>query len=345
VKSLKDIARRGALLAAGAGALLAPGTARALSCGINWVQYPSDGTAAVPTDTLLWGYIQSSEFVVSRLIGPAGEVAVEERFMIVESLGGQRLGIPLLVPQAELEGDTRYTIETWYDGGLTGPDTTEQLTFTTKTGPIGDAAPAPPAFIASEPSMGAGYYGSPNRWASFEFAPHSGILIGVDRPLAGDGATNSVTSSAGWLIDGSQLDAALDSSAPAIWWLTGGNVLSMGVGDCLIWPEFASDRIEAQFGVLDVAGNFSGWVDMPVEIPSYTEAVAALEAQAAQAATLRATPTSQASRSGCSLARSGAPGAALTSLGLGLFAAAALRARAKRRHGPRVRLCAFLSPE
>jgi hypothetical protein len=325
VNMLNTIARRGMFLAAGACALAAPATAHSTSCDTNSVQYPVDGTAAAPTDTLLWGYTQSSESVVSRLLGPAGEVAVEERYMVVEWIGEQRLGIPVLVPGAKLEADTRYTIETWYDGG-SSPDSTERFTFTTGSGPLAEA-PSAPELIASEPGMSAGYFVSPARWVSFEFAPHSGILIGGERPFGRDGAPDPATSVDGWLIERSQLDAALES-ASAVSWLTGSNVLSMGVSDCLLWPKYAADRIDARFGVLDVAGHFSGWVEMPVEIPSFEETRATLDADAA-AAEARAFSAPQSGS--CSLARRGDSGAASTSFAIGLLALSVLRARAKRR--------------
>lgn len=102
---------------------------------------------------------------------------------------------------------------------------------------------------------------------------------------------------------------------------------SSWVGDCLLGPKYAGDRIDASFGLLDVAGNFSGWADMPVEIPSHTEARAAVDAQAGDP------PTSVAAQDGggCSIRRNGARGVASMSLALGLIAAAVLRARVKSR--------------
>lgn len=127
------------------------------------------------------------------------------------------------------------------------------------------ATPAPPTVIASESATGAGYYGEPTRWVSFEFAPHAGILIGEGRDV---------------------------ESAQTAWWLSSSNTLRLGVTDCSNWPEGAADRIDGRFGVLDGAGNFSGWMEMPVEIPSDAEAVAALQARAATAATVSGTRAS-----------------------------------------------------
>ncbi len=295
---MKTITHHGILLAAGAITLLAPSPARALSCGFAPPQFPIDGTVAVPTDTLLWGY-SFSEGGVTRLMGPAGEVAIEEQEVDVEPL--PRLRLSALVPRVELEADTAYTIE------IASYSVTERVTFITGSGPAGDAPPPLPALIASEASTGAGYYGDPIRWVTFEFAPHAGILIGRGREA---------------------------QSNREAWWLSGSNELWMGISDCPSWPEGAGDRLDGQFGVLDGVGNFSGWVEMPVEIPSDAEAVAALMAQ--RAADTAATATDdqvvhRVHRADCSLARGGSRGGGWASLGLGGAAAAVLRARAKRR--------------
>lgn len=295
MKQLEPIPH-GILLAASALALLAPAPARALSCGRNVPQYPPDGAVAVPTDTLLWGHSQSPDSIVSRLIGPAGKVAVEEQDVAVEPIPGLRL--PALVPLEELEANTTYTIETTlYSGG--------PITFTTGPGPAGDAAPPPPTWVASKPVMGEGYYGDPSRWVSLEFAPHEGILVGEGRDLQ----------------SGSKVSVLSDD-----------NVLSMGVGACPSWPDGAADRIDGRFGVLDGAGNFSGWVEMPVEIPSEAEAVEAIRAQRAAAIAATATDDPVTHEADCSFARGSAPGRWM-SFAFGLVAASALGARRKLRRG------------
>lgn len=284
-------------------ALLTPSPAQALSCGFTPPQFPIDGTVAAPTNTLLWGYTRSSESVISRLLGPDGEIPLEERDVAIAPLPGLRL--PALAPIAELAPATSYTIETThYDSGYPPADITEQVTFTTGPGPAGDdATPALPAVIASEPGTGAGYYGGPTRWVSFEFASHAGILLGEGRDL---------------------------ESGRTAWWLGSGNTLRIGVTDCSSWPEGAADRIDGRFGVLDGAGNFSGWMEMPVEIPSDAEAVAALRAQRAAAAALSGTADDTPREADCSFAPSGSTGAGWGSFVLGAVGAAALRARRKR---------------
>jgi hypothetical protein len=296
--------RLAAIATASALALLTASPAHALSCGFTPPRFPIDGTVAAPTNTLLWGYTQSGESVITRLLGPDGEIPLEEREVDIAPLPGLRL--PALAPLAELAPATPYTIETThYNSGSPPADLTEQVTFTTGPGPAGDGAtPTLPAVIASEPGTGAGYYGDPTRWVSLEFAPHAGILIGEGRDL---------------------------ESGQRAWWLGSSNTLRIGVTDCSNWPEGAGDRIDGRFGALDGAGNFSGWTEMPVEIPSEAEAIAALRAQRAAAAALSGTADDTPREADCSFAQGASRGAGWASLAFGALAAATLRARRKRR--------------
>jgi hypothetical protein len=281
-------------------ALVTPSLAHALSCGFTPPKFPIDGTVGVPTNTLLWSYAQSNESVTSRLIGPDGEIPLEEREVAIAPLPGLRL--PALAPLAELAPATPYTIETTrYNSGSPPADITEKVTFTTGPGPASDdATPTLPAVVASKPATGAGYYGGPTRWVSLEFAPHAGILIGEGRDL---------------------------ESGQMAWWLGSSNTLRIGVTDCSNWPEGAGDRIDGRFGVLDGAGNFSGWMEMSVEIPSDAEAVAALRAQTAAAAALSGTADDTPREADCSFAPTVSTGAGWASLAFGALAAATLRAR------------------
>jgi hypothetical protein len=287
-----------------------------------------DRATTVPTDTLVWGYSTSSEVVVSRLIGPGGEVAVDERFVTLANLGGPG-GFPVLRPQTDLEPNTRYTIETWFDTG--GAGATEVATFTTGPGPIGDTVPAPPALVSMDTETGARGFDlpSPTRWVTLQFEEHSGILV------ADDGGAESLDASDGWLIEASEVDAALEASGPAIVWITGGSTLRMGISDCLFWPQGAGDRIDARFGLLDVAGNFSGWVESPIEIPSAAEARATADAEAIAEGRAQNPPRNiWGHREGsCALGApipSRGPGGLLASLAFGLAAAAGRRARVSR---------------
>jgi hypothetical protein len=51
-----------------------------------------------------------------------------------------------------------------------------------------------------------------------------------------------------------------------------------------IWPEGAPDALNGRFGSVDLAGNFSGWADVPLEIPSQAEAQAAVADELAEQA-------------------------------------------------------------
>jgi hypothetical protein len=153
--------------------------------------------------------------------------------------------------------------------------------------------------------------------------------------VADDGGAESLEASDGWLIEASKVEAALEASGPAIVWITGGNTLSMGISDCLLWPQGAGDRIDARFGLLDVAGNFSGWVESPIEIPSAAEAQATADAEATAEARAQNPPRNfWGHREGsCALDApipSRGPGALLASLAFGLAVVAARRARVSR---------------
>lgn len=253
---------------------LVPRTADALSCASNSFQGPVDGAVGVPTNTLLWSYGRFGGASRARLIGPAGEVQTEERYMPVAIDGyGQGTNFPVLVPSVELEPNTQYAIES----ARAGDGSIERSRFTTGAGPS-DVAPPLPVLVSKEAGAGRSWLGGANRWNTLEFA-HTGILIGDI-----GGALGDVTSADDMLLaeDAGFVAIEVDANTPIVRWLTTSTTLSVGVGDCLIWPEGAEDRQDARFGVLDLAGNFSGWAPEELVLPSAQEAQGIVDAELAR---------------------------------------------------------------
>jgi hypothetical protein len=264
-------ARRCAALALASVALTLPSRAHALSCELDTPRFPQEGATAVPTNAVLLGYGYNSS---ERLRGPDGEeVPVERRSVRAPFYATPTLsGLPVLVPLEELEPDSVYRIEVDENArwGIAEPSL-RQIVFATGPGP--SVAPPPlPVLIGAEPHVGRGFDG-PGRSIRLEFA-HQGLLI-TDL-----GSFGPVTS-----VDDLFLDPTASADDPVssrrLEWVTTDQGLSVGYGDCLSWPSMAGERENARFGVLDLAGNFSGWVDVELVLPSREEAEAAAQAQQA----------------------------------------------------------------
>lgn len=320
----------GAACAIGAVMAVAPGTAHALSCATNYLRVPLAGQDNVPIDTLLWGYSLGN----TRLLGPSGEVVpLVERALIVAWYGASRGTVPILVPESDLQPDARYKIEVDWKGDYP----LERSEFVTGPGPA-SAPPAPPALVGAEAQIGTFWASSAlARWQNLQFqgvSERGQILIGDP----GLGELGSITSIEGLLVDGPP-SAETVAEAPVVQWVSVGDALSVGFTDCALWPDGAPDTLPARFGALDLAGNFSGWVDVPLELPSAAEAQAAADAQAAVnaadareaesiAAANRAKIAAHSQGNGCAMAP--APGrgcGAFAALGLALGLVAVCRAR------------------
>lgn len=243
----------------------APGTAHALSCATNWAQVPRDGERDVPTNTLIWAHGRFGGTSPARLIGPSGEVTVDERFMPVAITPGRATNYPVLVPRAELEPNTRYAIQTSYDNEEPLSDTTERVWFTTGSGPA-TTAPLLPALVSIEKGAGMGWGGN-QRWLSLGFEPHGGILVADTAAALG-----SVDSAYDLFVEsGSFASVDLTPTTRVVRWLSADDTVGVGEGDCLVWPEDGADHQSARFGVLDLAGNFSGWMTTELDLPSPVE--------------------------------------------------------------------------
>ena len=224
---------------------LAP-DARALSCaGPEELRAPRDGATDVPLDTLIWGGFPSSGV---SLRGPDGIVAVEHRHIPMAGLGSRGTGMPVLIPLEPLLPNTTYTVEE-----ESGANRSRQ--FTTGSA-IDDAPPTPPALARSESAPGQ---------LTLDFI--------VDDILAGelDPASAPFASIQDVLLPTNFGDGyhALDADIPVFRWLTQEATLKLSFGGpCSNWP-LAGDPFSARFGAFDLAGNFSGWAEIPdQEVPA-----------------------------------------------------------------------------
>ena len=182
--------------------------------------------------------------------------------------GPGSLGVlPVLVPREPLEPNADYTIMMDYGGGFP----TDRSVFTTGAGPA-SGAPALPVLLSSERSMGGSMYGI-TRGLSLTFG-FDGILIG-DTGQLGDALDLDALFEAGdRIVTETDYDAL-----PIIQWVARDASVFAGISPCGVWPHDASDTALGRFGVLDLAGRFSGWLEVPLELPSQEEAEPVAAAQ------------------------------------------------------------------
>lgn len=316
---------------------VAPGKAHALTCGTNSVNAYPLGQEDVPTNTLLWGYPAAA----TRLLGPAGEVIpTDERALVIGGYFGTRWTVSVLVPGSILQPNARYTIEVESEDDA--PLALHE--FVTAGGPA-STTPELPTLVSTEPHVGAFWASlTPARWTSLQFqgiGSEGLLLIGFGGGAQSDELASLATLD-DILIDGPPSAEAI-AQAPLVQWISDSGDLDVGITDCTLWPEGAPDTLTGRFGALDIAGNFSGWVDVPLELPSAAEAQAVADERAendaraaADAARIRAENLARldaaSQSSGCALhpGHSQAPGAivALALISIG-------RARRKQRRPAR----------
>jgi len=313
-----------AALTLGVALTSAPGTAHAWSCVSGYWRLPRAGAVDVPTDAVLWGHVAR----YTQLLGPSGEVVdVDERQLAIGGIGidAERDSLPVLVPRAELQPNAEYTILS------DQPSSGERLGFRTASGPATAAVPLP-TLIATETGSGESWLGSLARHQSLEFeafAEGQLALLGDIADAADGDALDGLVSLR------ELLTAPTETSGPMIDWLSEDSTLSVGVSDCTSWPPGAADRQDARFGAIDLAGNFSGWVDIPLELPSLEEAQANIERRDAERAEAvrQHIQEPRSAIANCSTAAGlgtrSAAGATWLSLSLGLLAAS-VRRRARR---------------
>jgi len=242
---------------------LASGTSRALSCGPSLPVLPQDGATDVPTNTLLWSFRGSFLPALVRVLGPGGEVAVEERWLRV--LGEDRRSV--LRPLQELAPNSPYTVEiTGLDAETGAPLERSggadhgEVHFTTAAGPL-LTPPELPRLLSQEAFVRKGWSGLIERSVALSFEPHTGILIG-DADAAAGAATG--------LEDLFEAEPAVGK----VTWATLESYLDISPSLCTTWPE-GVPRVDGRFAVLDIAGNFSGWLaGVELALPSDDEVAA-----------------------------------------------------------------------
>ena len=227
-------------------AIAASGSVRsalALSCARDEeLRAPPDGATNVPLNTLIWGGPATSALV---LRGPDGrEVEGERRLLPAAGLGDLGTGLPVMFPVEPLLPNTTYTVEE--KGG------SRQFT----TGDAIDTEPPPPAQLIASAS-------GPGR-LDLEFAVED-ILAGELNPASAEFASVEDVLLPPSFGDGYH---ALDADKPVFRWLTPASTLRFRVGSpCGNWPT-AGYTMSMRFGAFDLAGNFSGWTDVPgMEVP------------------------------------------------------------------------------
>ncbi len=273
-----------ALLVAAAPSTLSR-SASALTCGTNDILAPAHGATNVPTNTLIWAHGGADR---THLVSDTGEVPVEERFLPVAMELGAAVPpptayVPLLRPLQDLEPDSRYSVVLDLDQDGDGKvDGTESITFETGSGPTTEP-PRPARLMSNTPGAsrsGEGPY-TLDRWVELEFE-HAGILIGDSSRELGDVASiHDVSEASG----SSRAWREVAPGTPLVRWMSMDPTVSAGFGPCIVWPERPWPEVDlprqsARFGVMDLAGNFSGWSsDIVLELPS----LAAAEQMAAEA--------------------------------------------------------------
>jgi len=313
--------------------LAVTGTARGLSCATNRFTSPEDGARDVPTNTLLWGYGQYDTTPAGRLLGPDGAVPIDERSFPTLSSASSGLEVPVMVPRSELQPNTRYRFV--MTGAMSEDDGPPFVTtFTTGAGPARRTPPLPELLsVETDTSTPRDTFsGGLERWLKLDFARHPGILIGDG------GHALEVTSADDLLLrEQADLEYELAPDARAVPWVTASTTLAVGMSFCMLWPDSHAERVDARFGVLDLAGNFSGWsAATELVLPSQEEA------EAAAAAHREAFPESAEQGASCALGRARSSSASLSvwALALGLLAHArrrrSWRSRVEKNRPPRL---------
>ena len=281
MRNVARVKRGGAIAACAVGVVVGvvPDTANALSCAGNLPNAPWPDQADVPTDARLWGYPGDR----TRLLGPSNEVVpLDERAFRFADIGASRSLASILVPRERLQPNARYTVEV--DGG--GEYDPWRVCFVTGGGP-GGPAPAPPTLLSTEPTMGAYFEGGPvSRWLTLEFEGirERGLILIGDTNDVDQGALDELPAIEDFFVSDTTLRLETLLDGPTLDWASTNESLSVGRSDCLVWPSGAGDALDARFGVFDLAGNFSGWVELPLELPSAAEAQAVVDARREAAA-------------------------------------------------------------
>jgi len=245
---------------AAAAALLLPGPAQACSCVSNGTDFlaPADGSTDVPTNTRIWvGGFQfggdsltteelnlSPPFILARDDGAQVE-------LIASIIKGNNELIAVFTPAAELVAGGVYSLgEEIYS--LDNPVPTLVVLATFTVGAEADLeAPELPSELARSSSASPRVAGQVSSCGPTDVVDLSIEATGqVLLAQVGEGRDFDTEA-----LDGEVSELSLDGE------------LDLGVGGCRwSWPEAKPGATaDAQWGALDLAGNFSGWTE-PTEI-------------------------------------------------------------------------------
>ncbi len=239
---------------AAAGALLLPAPAHACSCALNNTDYlaPADGATEVPTNTRIWvggAHFGDDSPTVEDLESSPPFLLLQDDGTEIELSAGvlseSSLSIAVFTPTAELVAGGVYSlVKEIYN--LDSPEPTLVSLTTFSVGGAADLeAPALPRELARSSSSSARL---PGQMSSC--GPTDVVNISVEETghllVAQLGETGD--------FDTDNLNGVVSDLSPD-------GVFRLGVGSCRwSWPEAAPGAsADAQWGALDLAGNFSGW--------------------------------------------------------------------------------------
>ena len=243
------------VLVAAALAALAPGAARACSCALPFLLEPREGATDVPTNAKIWHLPTSPEpGATYRLEGPNGAVAMD-KVAVAPSLGS---GIPgfVFTPRQPLTPGATYRFVVC----LSPTNCLSGKGFTVGSRRLDSAAlPSPlsrePYFVPGSPNSSCGP--APIQGITFRF-DWDGIALLMD--VDGDNAFSPAT------LQDLLKHTAIKAFSPEL--------ISAGPSFCSMdWPRDPSGNPvltpRLRFGVVDIAGNFSGWTPSEqVALPS-----------------------------------------------------------------------------
>lgn len=241
----------GGVLLASALAVLAPRSARACSCVRIDLLEPRDGSSDVPTNAKIW-YVPTTEIdgTTYRLVGPAGDVAVDAASFVADFPSPAFTGW-VFTPRAPLTPGARYRFHVCRtpDSCVAG----EGFTVGTRRA----EAASLPTVLSRKATYIPGVLNSscgpnPVRIVDFSFAWDGIVLL--------------------WDVDGKNTFSATNLGPLLRYGMSRRLyefVMGVPIGSsfCTEWPSvpyMPKPEAQVRFGVLDVAGNFSGWT--PAEV-------------------------------------------------------------------------------
>jgi hypothetical protein len=284
------------------------GRARACSCASPRLTFPADGASQVALNTRLWianqGWGEGPNQPVFTLAGPQGAVPVTLGRMHVAGWGG--FEILVATPTAALQPGVEYTFRSSHQP-------LPLMRFQTGAA-RDDVLPPLPAELSRVAKAG---------WSPFDDCRPDYQILQTDVSWEGELLLANVTPGTAVPPPPDLGRATLAFGEPPYAAVAPERKLSLGISGCSPWPELTSSG-HLWYGVLDGAGNFSGWTDAgDVVLPALPDRDAAADAggeadagpsvdvappdAASPDGASNSTPTSPADAGGCSCS-SGAAG-------------------------------------